>query len=44
MDLQQSQHLGDSSKLSENISSSFEIVATLAIRSSGLTIYQASEL
>ena len=43
IDLQQSRHLGDSSQLSENISSSLENVAILA-HSSGLTIYQDSRL
>ena len=43
IDLQQS-GLCDSSQLSENISSNLENVAILAIRSSGLTIYQDSGL
>ena len=46
IDLQQSQHLGDSSQLhvSENISSCLENIAILPIHSSGLTIYQDSGL
>ena len=44
IDLQQSGQLYDSSQLSENVSSSLENVAILAIRSSGLTIYQDSGL
>ena len=44
IDLEQSQQLYDSSQLSENISSSLENVAIVAIHSSGLTIYQNSGL